>query len=42
MNPPLLTFDIERHGGVDMGDKDAVTYSWKVNVEEGTAIGIED
>ena len=40
-NPPFLTFDIERHGGVDMGGKDAVIYSYEVNVEEGTAVGVE-
>ena len=36
-NPPYLTFDLERHGGVVMGGKVEEVHSWRVNVEEGTA-----
>ena len=33
--------EIKRHGDVVMEGKDTVICSWEVNVEEGTAIGVE-
>jgi hypothetical protein len=36
-NPPLLTFQIERHGGTAMGSVYAKVHSWKVNLETGEA-----
>lgn len=36
-NPPLLKFQIERHGGTAMGSVYAEVHSWKVNLETGEA-----
>lgn len=36
-NPPLLSFDIERHAATVGGSIYAHVYSWTVNVESGTA-----
>ncbi len=35
--PPLLTFDIERHGATVLGSSRASLYSWSVNVDTATA-----
>jgi hypothetical protein len=35
--PPLLTFDIERHGPTACGSVYAEVHSWEVDVESGTA-----
>src|SRR5690348_8052575 len=36
-NPPLLQFEIERHGGTVWGSSKAELQSWTVDVEHGTA-----
>lgn len=35
--PPLLTFDIERHGGLVLGGTRAEVQTWEVNVSTGQA-----
>ena len=35
--PPLLTFDIERHGGTVLGSVYAEVYSWTLDLASGTA-----
>lgn len=37
-NPPLLRFDIERHGATVAGSIFADVQSWVINLEKGTAI----
>ncbi|WP_147263492.1 hypothetical protein [Roseimicrobium gellanilyticum] len=36
-NPPVLSFQIERHGGTTLGSTRAEMQHWEVNVEQGTA-----
>src|SRR5690348_12613078 len=36
-NPPLLTFDIERHGQTFLGSVYATVYSWSIDLSTGTA-----
>jgi len=36
-NPPILSFEIERHGGAVMGSTRAALHEWKVDVQLGTA-----
>jgi hypothetical protein len=36
-NPPLLSFDIERHGGTAMGSTRGTIQQWEVNVDTGSA-----
>ena len=40
-NPPLLTFNIERHGGTVLGSKRANLQEWALNVEEKTVTCVE-
>ena len=35
--PPVLTFFIERHGGIVLGSTRAERHAWEVNIEEGEA-----
>ena len=37
-DPPILTFNIERHGGTVLGSTRAEIHQWDVNVEEMTAV----
>ena len=39
-NPPLLTFELERHGGIGRGSKLAEIQSWKINIVDGTASAV--
>ena len=36
-NPPLLTFNLARHGGTVRGSTRAEIQSWTINIETGTA-----
>jgi len=36
-DPPILSFAIERHGGIVMGSGYAEIQDWKVNLDDGTA-----
>jgi hypothetical protein len=36
-NPPILSFDIERHGGIVKGSVSAEVQRWSINVERQTA-----
>jgi hypothetical protein len=36
-NPPLLTFEIERHGATVMGSTKAHVYPWSIDLEQCTA-----
>ena len=36
-NPPILSFDIERHGGTVLGSTRAERHRWEVNIAERTA-----
>jgi hypothetical protein len=38
LNPPLLTFTIERHGGIIMGSSRASLHDWRLDLSDKTAV----